>query len=250
MRSEPGQRRGLPPEQRVFLERSLEVCPWPWWPGAVAAVAARMQTDGAHDFAHLLRVLGCARAIAAAELQGPGELEARWPVLAAAVLLHDVVNLPKDHPERAMASRRSSELAGQILEELGALDEPGRRRAAQAVAAHSFSSGLQPELVEGQILCDADRLECIGAIGIARTFYVAGMLGRGISHPDDVCNHGAARALDDTRWSLDHFQIKLLTLRQGLHTEAARRMAEARHERIVAFLEAFDVEVAEALRAL
>ncbi len=118
-------------------------------------------TDGSHDSSHLLRVWRNAAAIA------DHEPDCDRTVLVAAVILHDCVAVEKNSPRRAQASRLSAIRARSILGDLGW--DPGRlERAAHAIEAHSFSAGIVPETVEARILQDADRLDAIGAIGIAR----------------------------------------------------------------------------------
>jgi len=182
--------------------------------------------DGAHDLAHLLRVYKAAEAIRAAE-GGDGR------ILAAAVLLHDCVAVEKNSPERPMASRLAAERASRILRRLG-WDDASIAAVAHAVAAHSFSAGIRPETLEAKILQDADRLDAIGMVGIARCFYIAGRLGSALYEPVDP--EARARPLDDAAYALDHFPAKLLKLAAGFNTEAGRRMAAERHRRLETFL--------------
>jgi uncharacterized protein len=133
------------------------------------------QPDGAHDMGHLRRVWANARSIAQAE--GGADIE----VLLAAAFLHDAVNLPKT-PRPGQASRLSADHAAAFLPGTGF--PPGKMAAvAHAIAAHSFSAGLAPETPEARILQDADRLEALGAIGLARMFHVAGADGGRFSMP-------------------------------------------------------------------
>jgi len=191
-----------------------------------------MAQDSAHDLAHLDRVWANVQAIA-----GEGT---DLTVLLAASYLHDLVNLPKDSPERARASTLAAEEAAPILRALG-FDE-GRVTATQhAIAAHSFSAGIPPETEEARILRDADRLDALGAIGIARCFAVSGALDRPLYDPEDP--FAAARALDDTRQTLDHFRTKLLNLPAGMLTARGREIADARARRMIGFLEDLGAEI-------
>ena len=189
--------------------------------------------DGSHDLSHLARVWANARAIAA-EAGGDGEL------LAASVLLHDCVAVEKSSPLRAHASRLAAERARAILADLG---WPADRVAAavHAIAAHSFSAGIAPETLEARILQDADRLEAIGAIGVARCFYTAGRMGSGLYDADDP--RAERRALDDRRFAIDHFRTKLLTLEGGFQTAAGARLARERTQVVADFLTAFEAEI-------
>ncbi|WP_209598927.1 HD domain-containing protein [Ruegeria sp. HKCCSP351] len=197
-----------------------------------AVVAQRMETDPAHDLAHLDRVWTNAQAIA--------DAQADMPVLLAACYLHDLVNLPKNDPNRLFASRQSAAESGPILANLGFSDD--QVQAAQhAIAAHSFSANIPPETLEARILRDADRLDALGAIGIARTFSVSGALGRVLYDPADP--FAEARPLDDLRYSIDHWKVKLLTLPDDMLTDAGKQIAQARAGRMFQFLEDFAAEI-------
>lgn len=185
--------------------------------------------DGAHDGGHLVRVWRNVCRIAARE---GGDMD----VLAAATLMHDAVHVPKDDPRRPLASRLAAERARECLASLGWESDP-IARVAHCIEAHSFSAGIAPQGLEARILQDADRLDAIGAVGIARCFAVSGALGRGIAHPTDP---GAMhRPPDDLAHALDHFETKLLRLAEGFQTETGRTLAAERHARLVRFREDF-----------
>jgi uncharacterized protein len=185
--------------------------------------------DGAHDVAHLLRVFHNAQRIQAEE-GGDGQ------VIAAAVLLHDCVSLPKNHPERAHSSRLAAEKASGILAGLG-WERATVEAVAHAILTHSFSAGLLPETLEAKILQDADRLDSLGALGIARTFYTAGRMASKLYHPTDPQAH--SRDLDDRTYAIDHFEAKLLKLADGFKTATGRRLAGERHRRLADFRDLF-----------
>ena len=189
--------------------------------------------DGSHDTSHLDRVWNNARMIMAGE-GGDAEL------LAAAVLLHDCVHVEKSSPLRSQASRLA---AGRAVEVLAAMGWAAERVAAvgHAVAAHSFSAGIAPETLEARILQDADRLEAIGAIGVARCFYTAGRMGSRLYDPADP--RAERRALDDRAFAIDHFRTKLLTLEGGFQTATGARLARERTQLLADFLAAFEKEV-------
>ena len=191
----------------------------------VAAIWAKGPADGAHDLGHLERVWANAQRIAADEAArgNPADMA----VLEAAVWFHDLINLPKDHPDRARASTLSAEVAVRLLAEAGF--EPARLPAvAHAIAAHSFSAGIPPKTPEARILQDADRLEALGAVGLARMFVVAGAMGRAIADPQDPL--AQRRPLDDRAFALDHLETKLFRLPAQMQTAAGRALAEERAE--------------------
>ena len=192
--------------------------------------------DGSHDVAHLARVWSNARAIQAVEGGDP-------EILAAATLLHDCVAVEKSSPLRAQASRLAAERAMTLLAPLG---WPGDRleRIAHAIAAHSFTARITPETIEAKILQDADRLDAIGAIGIARCFYTAGRMQSFLYDAEDPAARD--RPLDDRAFAIDHLPAKLLTLAGGFNTDEGRRMAQQRHARTENFLAAFMSEIGAA----
>ena len=181
--------------------------------------------DGAHDVAHLVRVWHNARQIHGQE---GGDLE----LLAAAVLLHDCVSVPKNSPDRSLASRLAAERACVILGRLHWA--PARiQTVADAITSHSYSAGIEPTSVEGRILQDADRLDAIGFIGIARCFYTGGRIGSLLYEPSDP--RGEYRGLDDAKFALDHFPQKLLRLAEGFKTETGQKLAQERHHACLQF---------------
>lgn len=190
-------------------------------------------TDGSHDLSHLLRVWRNVQRLSAHE---GGDLA----ILTAATLLHDCVDVAKDSPQRARASRMAAQRASGILTELGWTDH-NIKVVAHAIEAHSFSANVTPQTLEARILQDADRLDAIGHIGIARCFYVSGRLNRAIYDPDDP--DAAERALDDAAFALDHFQTKLLRLSGSFQTETGNQLGAARHQVVQAFVDGLLAEV-------
>lgn len=183
--------------------------------------------DGAHDLSHLQRVWSNVRRIA--EREG-GDLH----VLLAATLLHDCVAVEKNSPLRSQASRLAAVQAGKILASLNWAQEP-IDAVAHAIEAHSFSAAIEPLSLEAKILQDADRLDSLGALGVARTFYIAGRMGSALYDPLDP--RAAHREYDDKRFCLDHFQTKLLHLASGFQTPAGTHLAQVRHQRLQRFME-------------
>ncbi|MBE7008042.1 MAG: HD domain-containing protein [Ruminococcaceae bacterium] len=168
--------------------------------------------SGGHDAAHSLRVYRNALLIA------EGEPGCDTEIIALAALLHDA----DDHKlfqTEGNANARSFLNAQKVAPEK-------IERICEAINAVSFSQnrGRRPETLEGRIVQDADRLDALGAIGIARTFAYGG-------------EHG--RSLDE---SVAHFHEKLLLLKDELNTETARRLAEPRHAFLERFLEEYEKE--------
>lgn len=174
--------------------------------------------DAAHDHAHVRRVVANARRLAAAE-------GADLAVVLPAAWLHDCVVVPKDSPQRSMASRLAAAAATRFLQSVG---YPAAHIPAigHAIEAHSYSAGIPPRTLEARVVQDADRLDSLGAIGIARAFVVGGALGREIYHEAEPFPQ--TREPDDGHNSVDHFYVKLFRLAERMNTTAGRAEADRR----------------------
>ena len=189
------------------------------------AATIYVSTDPSHDMLHINRVVTWALRLAAVEKADP------WVVLPAAYL-HDMVNVPKNDPRRAQASRLSAAAAIDWLRVQG-YPEKYFDGIVHAIEAHSFSARITPTTIEAKVVQDADRLDALGAVGIARCFSVNGMMGTSFYHPTDF--FAEHRALDDKFYAVDHFFVKLFKIAETLYTAAAREEAGTR----VAFMKEF-----------
>ncbi|MBE7070684.1 MAG: HD domain-containing protein [Ruminococcaceae bacterium] len=167
--------------------------------------------SGGHDLSHSMRVYKNAMMIAERE---PG---ADLTVVALASILHDVDDhklFDHENNENARAFLSGKGVSGELTEEIvGVIDS----------VSFSKNRGKKPGTLEGQIVQDADRLDAMGAIGIARTFAYGGEHGRSIEE------------------SIKHFYDKLLLLKDELNTDTAKGLATKRH----GFLEAYIAEIKE-----
>lgn len=212
--------------------------PFPWSPSILARLREHLASepfsrDAAHDLGHMLRVAQLAHGLAQKE-------GADVETCVAAGLLHDLVYRPKNHPESPRTAQMAADLVPRWCRETKGLETKADAIAA-AVASHSWSGGGTPSSLEAAVVQDADRLEALGAIGIARVFATGASFGAGLWHPEDPW--GTGREMDDKAWSLDHFERKLLKLATGMKTAAGRRLAEARQGAMVAYLEALRAEL-------
>jgi uncharacterized protein len=193
---------------------------------------AQLDDDPAHDTAHCVRVAAWTLRLSERSLD---------PRLAiAAALLHDIVNVPKDSPERVSASELSARAAGELLPRHGFTDGEVAVITA-AIRTHSFSRGEKPTNELGRLLSDADRLEALGAIGLFRTISTGVRMGALYFDADDPW--AMERPLDDRKFSIDHFFTKLLRLPQTLCTDAGRAEAARRVAFLHATLEQLAVEL-------
>lgn len=211
----------------------------PWAAEAAEYVVDTMRQDGSHDGDHLLRVMRNCDMILDGERQRGADADRE--VVMAAALFHDVINVPKDSDERADASVRAADTARDFFAGTGVFDEARLDRVADAIERHSYSRGLEPKRLEGAIVRDADRLEAIGAVGLARCFHVGGQLDRPLWNQADPFAEG--RELDDTQHAIDHFFEKLLTIREHMQTETGAEIADRRHGLLTDYLEQLAEEI-------
>lgn len=204
-----------------------------WEPRILRFLAGQPGGDPGHGVVHLRRVVATAMRLAAEE-------GARADVVWPAAWLHDCVHVAKDSPDRRSASRLAAAAA---VEFLGSSGWPGDGLPliAHAIEAHSWSAGIAPQTPEACVVQDADRLDALGAIGVARCIAVGAALGRALYQADDPFCDG--RAPDDGGASVDHFYSKLLKLAGTMRTAAGRREAERRTDYMRAFLAQLRTEI-------
>lgn len=193
--------------------------------------------DPAHDLFHALRV--CRTGVAIAEAEGADPM-----IVALASLLHDAASGPKLRERSGEAEERGLETIKDLLKSWR-YPEDVIERVLYAVEVHSYSKGIEPATLEARVLQDADRLDALGAIGIARAFLTGGALGRPLYDPDDPFCRG--RDPDDLRWNLDHFYKKILKLEEGMQTETAKREARRRGEVVRRYLSDLEEEISKGI---
>jgi uncharacterized protein len=185
-----------------------------------------------HDYWHALRVYKSAYHLAKIE-------NADMNIVTGAALLHDVVDSKLDDSKRAEGYKK-------IDDWLTALDysDDEKEKVLYIIDHMSYKGGTNKHIklsLEGQVVQDADRLDALGAIGIARTFAFGGAKGRDMHNPDEAPkefdDYEAFKKYKDT--SVNHFYEKLLKLKALMNTTAGKEMAEARHDYMESFLEQF-----------
>jgi uncharacterized protein len=190
--------------------------------------------EPAHDFHHIMRVYKNAEMIGRCE---GTDME----VLLPAALLHDLVVYPKGSSKSSRSSDESAHMAKKILLH-HSYPQDQVEQICYCIRAHSYIKGLIPSSLEGRILQDADRLDALGAIGIARTFSVGGSENRTFYNSDDpFCRSN--RNLDDKQWTLDHFHTKLLKLEATMHTKTAKKVARERTKFMILFIRQLQKEI-------
>lgn len=189
--------------------------------------------DPAHDLLHFKRVAGLAKDLCEREGGNP-------QVVVPAAWLHDLVIIPKNNPLRSQASRLSAEKAVEFLKSID-YPEKHHKEIAHAIEGHSFSANIEVTTLDAKIVQDADRLDGLGAIGIARCFATAGVLKRAFySVEDPLCEN---REPDDLQFTIDHFYKKLFKVAETLKTKSGIEEGRKRVEVMKNYLSSLRSEI-------
>jgi uncharacterized protein len=207
---------------------------------ALSLKAARRlygDADSVHDVDHIERVVALARRIAAAE--GADE-----EVVRVAALLHDWGRAEADAQGRDHAAVAATRATALLRAE--GRPEPWISRVTHAIAAHRFRTAPVPRTLEAQVLFDADKLDAIGAIGIARAFAYGGAHNQRLWAPvgAELRARWDAEGDDpDTHTPVHEFIVKLSRVKDRLYTSEGRAIAAERHRYMAAFYRRLDAEV-------
>lgn len=205
------------------------------WDALFAAKARELypSSDPSHDFLHIRRVVTAAIKFAREE-------GADLNVVLPAAYFHDFVNVPKNDPRRAQASTLSGIAAVEYLQSVNYPAEffDGIKH---AITTHSFSANIPCETIEAKVVQDADRLDGLGAIGIARCFSTSTIMGRPYYSEDDML--AELRAPDDKLFAIDHFFVKLFKTAETLQTNSARAEGARRVQFMKTYLQQLKSEV-------
>lgn len=184
-----------------------------------------------HDFYHSMRVHDLALSICRQE--GGDE-----SIVRLAALLHDA-------DDRKMFSTENHANARRFMDS-ESVPADVQDRICSVISQISFKGkdSVVPDTLEGRIVQDADRMDAIGAIGIARAFAYGGSKGRAMHIPGESYKEDMSEAeyYANRGTSVNHFHEKLLKLKDMMNTDTARGMAEARHDYMVGFLDEFMAE--------
>jgi uncharacterized protein len=200
--------------------------------GFVRGEARRHFEDarGSHAWDHTERVLRLCERI------GPVE-GADMPVLQMAALLHDIGRAHQDRSGGGIChARRGAAMARPIVARL-ALDRARRDNLIHCIAAHRFRTGPAPESIEARVLFDADKLDAIGAVGVARAYLFAGEVGARLHSPEVDVNATLPYTADDTGYR--EYRLKLRRIKDRMVTAEGKRLAERRHRFMEMFFQRF-----------
>lgn len=197
---------------------------------AIAYIKVIFENDfSGHDFYHSLRVYTCATRIAEIE-------HANISVVQLAALLHDTDDAKlfgtSNQLPRALAFMEQNEICRETIEVV-----------CQIIREVSFKGKefAKPSSLEGMIVQDADRLDAIGAIGIARAFAYGGSRNRIMYNPEDkpLLEMTKEQYINNKGTSINHFYEKLLKLKDLMNTDTAKEIAQERHKFMKTFLQEF-----------
>ncbi len=189
---------------------------------------------GSHDWEHTLRVVRLCRHI------GPLET-ADMPVLLSAAFLHDIGRGHQDKARGALChAEKGKTLAEPFVMGLP-FSEDRKMNILHCISAHRFRGKNAPDTLEARVLFDADKLDAIGAVGVARAYLFAGEVGACLHNPDIRIEDTTPYSKDDTGYR--EFRVKLCKIKERMLTETGRRMAEDRHNFMEHFFIRFIQEV-------
>ena len=190
--------------------------------------------DNSHDINHSLRVLKNAEYIADIE-------NADLDIVIPAAIFHDIICYPKNSPKSKDSAYESAVFASKILNDITEYPKDKIPKVFESIAKCSFTKGEIPDFIEGKILQDADRIEATGAISIMRTFASAGIMHSMFYNPEDpFCEE---REPDPLKYAVDLFYARLLKVKDTMHTEAGKALAEKRNLVLNQFLESLKEEI-------
>jgi len=185
---------------------------------------------GSHDWEHTLRVCKLCERI------GPAE-GADMEVLMTAAYLHDIGRCYQDASNGAVChAAKGAQMAAAFVRALP-LSALQQENVLHAIRTHRFRGTLKPETLEARVLFDADKLDAIGAIGVARAFLFAGEVGARLHNPDMDIELAEPYSIDDTGYR--EFKVKLCRIKDRILTGEGRKLAQARHEFMVNFFGRF-----------
>jgi len=201
----------------------------------VRSAAARLldAARGSHAWDHTLRVLALCERIGAAE-------GADLAVLRVAAYLHDIGRGHQDAANGAVChAAMGAELAAPVVAALP-LSAARRENVLHCIRTHRYRGDRPPATLEARVLFDADKLDAIGAVGVARAFLFAGEVGARLHCPEKAVADTLPYGPEDTGYR--EYMVKLRHVRERMLTAEGRRLAEARHAFMTRFFERFLAE--------
>lgn len=202
---------------------------------AVTEIAKKifLAAQGSHDWEHTRRVVALSKTIGALE-------SADMEVTVTAALLHDIGRCHQDRTNGNIChAQKGADMALSILKDFS-LSDLQKNNIIHCIASHRFRKPPEPETLEARVVFDADKLDAIGAIGIARAYLFAGEVGARLHNPDIDVEQAPAYSENDTGYR--EYRIKLRRIKERMLTASGRKMAQDRHEFMELFFNRFLAE--------
>lgn len=185
---------------------------------------------GSHDWDHTLRVVRLCERIGAGE-------GADMQVLKIAAYLHDIGRCEQDSSNGTIChARLGAQMARPIIKDLELTDKE-KNNIIHCIRSHRFRGGEKPDTLEARVLFDADKIDAIGAVGVARAYLFAGELGARLHNPDLPVEAALPYSREDTGYR--EFKLKLCKIKDRMLTGEGRRLAAGRHDFMNAFFQRF-----------
>ena len=185
---------------------------------------------GSHAWDHTLRVVRLCESIGRAE-------KADMDVVRVAALMHDIGRARQDDTNgRVCHARKGAEMAAEMIRDLP-LTDGQKQNILHCIRSHRFRGDRRPETTEAAVLFDADKIDAIGAVGVARAFLFAGEVGARLHNPDIRPEDCLPYSEDDTGYR--EYRLKLRKIKDCMLTRAGRMLAAERHRFMEEFFERF-----------
>lgn len=185
---------------------------------------------GSHDWEHTLRVCRLCERIGRAE-------GADMDVLLIAAYLHDIGRSSQDASNGAVChAQKGAQMAKPVVDKLP-LSENQKENIIHCIRSHRFRGNHSPETKEAKVLFDADKLDAIGAVGVARAFLFAGEVGARLHNPKMNIENTRPYSIDDTGYR--EYKVKLCKIRDRILTKEGGKLADERHEFMEEFFNRF-----------
>ena len=192
------------------------------------------ESRGSHDWEHTLRVCQLCERIGALE-------HADMTVLMIAAYLHDIGRSHQDRSNGAVChAKQGARMAWDMVKHLP-LSRKQKVNIVHSIRSHRYRGNHVPKTPEAKVLFDADKLDAIGAIGVARAFLFAGEVGARLHNPDVNIAETKPYSVNDTGYR--EYRVKLCKIKNRMLTDAGRRIAQGRHDFMEAFFRRFIQEV-------
>ena len=185
---------------------------------------------GSHAWDHTLRVFQLCEKIGRAE-------KADMDVVRVAALLHDIGRSRQDDTNGQIChAHKGAEMAVDMIQDLP-LTDAQKENILHCIRSHRFRGDRKPETREAAVLFDADKIDAIGAVGVARAFLFAGEVGARLHNPDIRPEDGRPYSADDTGYR--EYRLKLCKIKDCMLTDTGRVLAGERHRFMKEFFKRF-----------